>query len=361
MKIGILTFHRADNYGAVLQCYALQEILKERGDEVEVINYAQQSIDVAYEGEPKTFGWLLKRLFSFHKYFRYLTVLPRIRRNKQKRKKFSAFRKEFLRISPQCDGNHIPTDYDRYVIGSDQLFSLNITNGLDPVYSGNFPMKEGARRISYAVSLNEKSFFEIGESGWKAILNRFDAFSLRESVYAGMLSKITDVSIPSCVDPTLLVDAMPVWNTVADKAEAPSDSVVIYEVRYQKGNEKSLRQKAHRLAFELGVKTVDLSQAAYGVEEWLACIRSARCVVTSSFHATVFALLFKRPLLAFRLHDGGDARYVDLLSSLGLSTCIHDLDYVPTGVPETDYTDLESRLRDLRRSSLDYLQKAIWG
>ena len=127
MKIGILTFHNADNYGAVLQCYALQETLKKKypDDEVYVIDYKNDKIENDY-----------KTHFNF---FRPWSLLAKIKLDK-KRKKFKKFRNSFLSI-----GNSDLSKYDVIYYGSDQIWSFTITNK-DLTYFG---INYNGKKIAY--------------------------------------------------------------------------------------------------------------------------------------------------------------------------------------------------------------------
>ena len=102
-----------------------------------------------------------------------------------------------------------------------------------------------------------------------------------------------------------------------------------------------------------------MSNRDYSVEEWVLYIKYAKCVVTSSFHASVFALIFNRPLYSFILNDGRDSRYVDLLNSVGASECLKDLHDSISELPEMDFNTINKRLQFLRQDSLDYLNEQI--
>lgn len=362
MKIGILTFHRADNYGAVLQCYALQEVLKDMGHEVKIIDYAQPVIDRSYtiQQGPSAFellnpARLRKYLFPPNRFFKERAHRRQLTMRKPH---FKTFRETYLNLTEECDSRHIPADFDCYVIGSDQLFSLNITETLDPVYSGNFPIKKGARRIGYAISLNKQSVSEIGASGWKEILKRFYRFSLREPNLATWVKDLTGCPIATCIDPTLLTSSR-MWERITHNTTVKPDSIVVYEARQAKGKHNCLRSKAQLLARKQQAHVVDLSRLDCSIEEWVGHIQQARCVVTSSFHAVAFALIFKRPLYAFCLHDGQDARYSDLLRATGMENSLHDLAYTPELIPQVDGKLIEERLSQLRKPSLNYLSEAI--
>ena len=353
MKIGILTFHRAHNYGAVLQCYALQEVLKGMGHDVEVIDYRQPKIEQDYN------HWSIMTLIkSCIKFWRLRGYIAQLLREHHKRQIFNAFKEHFLNVRNRCDSTNIPTNYDVYVVGSDQLLNTAITNGLDPVYSGQFKRNKSSKLIGYAISSNLMSIKNIGAEAWLGIAKSFDAVSLREKTLADNIYDLSKLSFDVCVDPTILTTAE-TWNTMIAKSEISDGYVVLYEVRRIKDDPTLLRRKTDELASFNNLKVVDLSSVEFGVEDWVNYIRNARCVITSSFHASVFAILFKRPLYAFKLEDGCDYRYTDLLEYVGLCDSIKGVDDSILEIPKVDYENILSALDEYKRHSKDFLDEHL--
>ena len=353
MKIGILTFHRAHNYGAVLQCYALQEVLKGMGHDVEVIDYRQPQIEQYYN------HWSIMTLIkSCIKFWRLRGYIAQLLKEHHKRQIFNAFKEHFLNVRNRCDSTNIPTNYDVYVVGSDQLFNTAITNGLDPVYSGQFKRNKSSKLIGYAISSNLMSIKNIGAEAWLGIAKSFDAVSLREKTLADKIYDLSKLSFDVCVDPTILTTAE-TWNTMITKSEISDGYVVLYEVRRIKDDPTLLRRKTDELASFNNLKVVDLSSVEFGVEDWVNYIRNARCVITSSFHASVFAILFKRPLYAFKLEDGCDYRYTDLLEYVGLCDSIKGVDDSILEIPKVDYENILSALDEYKRHSKDFLDEHL--
>ncbi len=349
MKVGILTFHRANNYGAVLQCYALQEFIKQRGHEVWIIDYRQPSIEKVYTYWK--WSWFCKKILFPQRMIKYISY---VKRGHKKTIYFDSFRNRYLHLTQKYNANHIPSEFDRYIIGSDQLLSINLTHGLDPIYSAKFPVKLGSKKIGYAISSNKPSLDYINSVGWGQFFMGYDAFSLREQSLADYVNTLSGRHIEVCLDPTLLLDEKK-WDALCLHSPIYENNIVVYQVRFLPGKEQELMQKAKILSKHINCKIVDLSSGEYNVNEWLSYIKGARCVITSSFHATVFALVFNKPLYSFKLNDGHDERYVDLLESIELHNCICDLNYTPTCLPKYDKTFISSKLTTLRKPSLFFL------
>ena len=353
MKIGILTFHRAHNYGAVLQCYALQEVLIGMGHEVEVIDYRQPAIDIAYSSW--RLRWFIYKFVKIWKMYDYLHLLYE---EGKRRHKFGGFLKNYLNVQHSCTSINIPNNYDYYLIGSDQLFNLEITNGLDPVYSGKCIINNGPKLIGYAISSNQESIRKLGQNNWNTIFNNFTSISFREKALADLLYKLYGKVVNVCLDPTLLTN-INTWINIKSKKKIEKDCIVLYQVRWNEGEEYTLEEKAYQLAKQTKANVINLSNREYRVEEWVLYIKYAKCVVTSSFHASVFALIFNRPLYSFILNDGRDSRYVDLLNSVGASACLKDLHDSISELPEMDFYTINKRLQFLRQDSLAYLKEQI--
>ena len=356
MKIGILTFHRAHNYGAVLQCYALQEILRRRGHDVRVIDYRQPWIEEFYKllsvrmlrdsgGMSGAFAYLKKNAKKF-------LLAPCRSMN------FRKFRDGYLHMTAPCDAA-IPQDFDCYVIGSDQLWSLHCLGGkTDLVYMGKFDRSVGSLVIGYAISADMKSVQAI-ESDLKEWTDGFDKLSMREAEVADKVSQITGRHCDVCLDPTLLTDA-DIWNPVLDEKWKNRNYVLVYEVRWEKRNKGLLRRKAEELAAKIGggCEVIDLSAVRYSVRDFVSLFKYARYVLTTSFHGTVFSILFETPFYAFPLWNGYDLRYVELLSSLGAQDRLvgHDIAIEPVTM---DFAPVKLRLEERRADSFLFIDKAL--
>lgn len=343
MRIGLLTFHRAHNYGALLQCFALQQVLKSMGHDVFVIDYRQPYIERKYKLKIKR---VIKRLLFFPKLKEYLCS----------KYKYTSFFRNF-NLTKKCDAKHIP-EFDIYVVGSDQLWSLDCTNGIDPVYTGNFYHKSGARLIGYSISVNQESLKKLSDETIKEIIERFWVISFREKSVAQELSRRIGRTFDQTIDPTLLADGS-LWEPLIDGAAKKRKYILLYEVRKPSNNKDALLEKTKDLAQKKHVDVIDLSQNNYTVSDFVTAFYYAECVVTSSFHASVFAIIFQKPLCAFLLQDGNDGRYKDLLESVGAKSFIYRLEDSIVDYPIGDYLLIQSRLDQIRKDSVDYLKKAF--
>lgn len=363
MKIGILTFHCAHNYGAVLQCYALQETLKQIGHDVEVIDYRPQYLLTSYSIFNK-YRILSKNPILMIRFFiREMLLLPvRIKRYHA----FNEFIETKLNLSHRIMKRDIPSSYDIYIMGSDQIWNPKITQGFDSVYFGYFDFHKGEKKyISYAASMEANLFDTKSTQFYVKALNNFDALSVRETRLAELLQPLTTKKIEIVLDPTLLANRN-IWNRIALEPSIKRKYVLMYQVRC---NENTLRI-ANNIANQIGAVVIEImsyptrhfskKQLPWSSpEEFLGLIKNAACVVTTSFHGTAFSIIFNRPFYCIQLDDGWDTRSLSLLKTIGLCDRMIKKSETPK-FTEIDYNgEINKCLFQLRENSLHYLMNNV--
>lgn len=362
MKVGILTFHRAHNYGAVLQCFALQETLNRHGHDAYVIDYVQPDIEDEYKFR---YRFNRKEFFSLKStpilmviyLFYYLVDLHRRWRTYQKRKYvFTYFRRRYLRMTRSCTS--IPQDFDAYIIGSDMLWDNVCMHGnFDNCFLGDFKRKPTSKVVAYAVSGTPTSFDLCGKRYNFNFLKNFSSVSIREKNLLDIVAKYSNVGITHCIDPTLLAEES-VWDSI--KGTIPESNYVLsYFLRSEESIRKEISAKLNVIAEKEGYLVIDIDPSkAITVQRFITLIRSAKYVITDSFHGTVFSIVFKRSFNSLVLGDDQDARYVDLLVRLGLENLIVQRTQ-NIHVPNIDYITVNQLLNEYRKESKDYLVNSL--
>lgn len=310
MKIGILTFHYAQNYGAVLQCYALQKKLEKYfpNAEIFVINYKNQKIVQDYA----LFQFDRQNLYrSFRAFAGDLLYFPQ---NIRLKRKFKEFLRHNIRIgAPDFSG------YDFIFYGSDQIWNPVITGGTDHVYFGQ---GFGNAKIAYGASDGGKLKVT---SEIKRLLQKFSALSVREKSIA---EKFAGLGIRTSIvcDPVFLL-SVDEWRKVAVLPHEKN-----YVFAYKVSENPFFDAEAEKIGKKLGKKVI---QAVYvknrrkffcksqkiiqGISpfEFIGYIAAADFVLTTSFHGTAFSILFNRPFCALEI-DSGSERITELLEAIGL-------------------------------------------
>lgn len=346
MKVGIITFHNADNYGAVLQCYALQQFLISLGHVVNVIDYRNSHIEKAYEPEYKLKD-VIKSIIKLHYKSEYLN-------RSHKRAAFNTFRLKYLKLSKRVSIDNIPQDYDAYIIGSDQVWTVKCSGGYDPVFFGKFQRPENSLLIGYAISSQADFLVPLSLEDIEERVAAFDFLSFREKKIADLVYRVTNRQTPITIDPTLLSDE-DLWDSILKSQWSKRKYVVVYEVR-KKG---SIEKKADEYARKNNLELVNLSRGGYGIEDFVSIIKYAQGVITTSFHATVFSVIFRTPLCSIKLHDGGDERYVSLLNILKLKQHIFSVEDEISTIPKINEEGLAALLSSYRKESVNFLKSNL--
>lgn len=362
MKIGILTFHCAHNYGAVLQCYATQEFLRSKGYDVEVINYRPQYLLDPYKlfnrrrVISKNLIRLLKRLA-----IEVLTFSNRYKRFKG----FERFIHNRLQLGVAVTRDSLPSDCDAYIIGSDQVWNSRITQGFDPIYFADFSFEKGNKKfISYAASMESKTLTPEQIDFYTKSLQNFDSLSVRESQLQQLLQPLISKKISQVLDPTLMVPTH-VWDKFSTQKTEGDKYVVIYQVRQNPNTMRIAEHIANQIGAKVKVlvawlqyKAVEGTDQTATPEEFVDAIRNAACVVTTSFHGTAFSVIFNRPFYTIKLNDGWDSRSVSLLGTLDLEERVVEVNASPI-FSDIDYSLVNQKLEQLRSESQEYLLNSL--
>lgn len=309
MKIGIITFHWATNYGAILQAYALQNFLQQRNHEVQIINY-----------RPNNFQ---KRLLN-------TIVNPRIWRipsdvkDYYKEQKLEKFRDKYLNeticYKSLEDLQLNPPDFDVYICGSDQVwnpsFLLYGEGKQTPAYFINFG-STNTKRIAYAVSFGCEFFPKDASIIARDYISSFDTISVRENSGLQIVESLGYSHAKKLPDPTILLK-----DTDYIFENQPKDhkhkTAFIYVLRNENNGIKEIKKYLKK-----EYKLIDSSKKInpQSVEDWIQEIRSASVVLTNSYHGMIFSLIFHIPflvVLAKGVSSGMNDRFVTLLSHLEL-------------------------------------------
>lgn len=343
-KAGILTFHDADNLGAVLQAYALEHILEnECGVSAEIVDYKCKTItETKYPGRQSGLKGLIK--------FAALSVYYLI-----KRKAFGKFRKNYLACSERSYSRENISEceslYDFFITGSDQVWNPECS-GNDSTYVLNY-INDNKKKHAYAASIGNYKF-SAKDTEWVDCIKKYKNVSVRESSAAVHLKElgVRDVSVD--VDPVLLLSDKQ-WKAVMSDRLLKQKYVLVYLVlpdvnvmsqakAYAEKNNCKVISNKHSVEFFLNNSPSD----------FLSWIYHSECVFTNSFHGTAFSLIFNKPLFADTEMSGNkiNHRINDLLTAIDANECSqikNDCVY--------NKADKTSVIDEMKADSINYLKK----
>jgi hypothetical protein len=361
MKIGLLTFHAAHNYGAVLQAYATQEKVKELGFDIDIIDYnpsyliKQNLLPLSFQNSFSinlkiaiesiiTFPWKIKRRGNFQK--------------------FISQKMKLSQVKYQNHPFNLNNDYDLFIMGSDQIWNCKLTKGFDAVYLGNFSTKASAKKITYAASMSHYNLTSSQKIEFNKLLKNFNAISVREVELKELLEDEYDTKSTVVLDPTFLIDAKK-WSSIAVFPRIKQKYVLAYSIDLR---EDALRM-AHKIAKEIHAVVIELTvivdkrvlkngyQTA-SPEEYVGFFENAAFVVTSSFHGTAFSVIFNKPFYSIAHGSDKDSRQKTILENLGLLDRFILKNATPSFL-ELDYTLPNSRLETMREKSVQFLKNNL--
>ena len=376
MRIGILTFHRAYNCGAMLQAWALRKTLERMGHRVEFpacnhVGETKRFWLLAWPGAEKK-GWAKVRSVLGRSWVNLCNLpanLGSIPCEGILQKRYRAFRGRFL-PERDCRPEAFDQHYDVMVSGSDQVFNESHTREDAPVFfCENKP--KSLRAIAYAASYGDTPPEGCRLERVVRALDHFDAVSMRETMARDLLTAESRKEIAETLDPTLLV-------TADDYAEIAAGEIPDkpYLFMYTLYTDPFYLDTAKELARRLGVKCI--IAPCYQFSRWKAprgltysvspdrlvqYARNAKYVLAASFHGTVLGIVFKKPFLSLRgAVDPYESRPAVLLRKVG---CLNRLVNPTTPIDEMErllrepLPDCTAALETERAASLAWLKKAI--
>lgn len=355
-NIGILTFHNAENYGAVLQAYALKNYLqkKESFSNVNIIDYKNPLVEFSYKYFNSLSFYKSKGIRKFISFSLQLIHLP----NKIKKKKiFRKFNTEYLETK-----NSFFNEYDIIIYGSDQIWNPIITNN-DLVYFGK---SFNGKKISYAAS--DGGELDITDDIF-TYLSDFSKISCREKSLADkLLLKFSNISIVS--DPVFLLSKDD-WINNFSKKPLINNYILIYKIaenfdledeaiKFAKKFNKTIIQivysKSIKKIFSFNQKYI----SAITPNEFVGYFAFADYIFTTSFHGTAFSIILEKDFYTFTF-DKRTERITDLLKEVGLENRFVDNlpEYNEERKYKIDYSVISDRKDKYVNKSKDFLKVAL--
>ncbi len=380
MKIGIITLPLHTNYGGILQAYALQTVLERMGHEVVLIEKEKDK-------KPGNGLPLWKRPLAYtYRFYKKLFVDHN-----------TVIRSEIVsaREAPTLESNvrtfinrymHIykvraledikETDFSAIIVGSDQIwrpryFSIMVDANLCNAFL-EFTSDWKILRIAYAASfgVDKWEYPEEDTSAYSRLAKKFDLITIREKSGVDLCKKHLDVAAHQVLDPTMLLQREDYERLIEEVGGGNKNNgnlfcYILDSTSEKKGLIERIAREKQLQPFYINAgscnRNLSLEDRIYKpVEDWLRGFRDADFVITDSFHACVFSILFGKPFLAVGNQGRGLSRFNSLLDNFGLTSnlIIETSQYNPdNSYGISDYA--QDRLIALRTQSMELLNKTI--
>lgn len=382
MNIAILTQPICNNYGGILQNYALQTLLERRGHTVTTLNYP---VVGGYGGSPiRHILSICKR--TIHK----LTGHPEVvwidlATESRKQVELAHLQKKFIdeylhlhTIQAPITWEQVekipstpspfsllpsPSNFDCFLVGSDQVWRPRYNTGHLTNLFLDFTEGQKVKRVAYAASL--------GTDVWEydatqtvqcaALAKKFDAISVREASGVNLCKNYLGVEATHVLDPTLMLDAEDYLSLCSGNEHPQGDYIAVYTLDYTKQNMAVLNAVSKKLNCPLHL-IGRFTKAGYpSIESWLEGIAHAKYVITDSFHGTVFSTIFQKQFVTLGNAARGNSRFDSLFATLGIDKvrqCDDAEAIVRLLKDDIDYNTINRQKREYRNVSLQFLADA---
>jgi len=352
-----------------MQAWALQKYLESLGHEVFLIDYRPSHLTTGGCFRFPKDAWS-RRANLVIAYLKVMALKQKILGDGGKRQRFEKFHQECLNIAPPLYRTNKalqkhPPEADAYICGSDQIWNASEQFGIDSSYFLDFAPKD-VKRISYAASFGRPYVHPRFEVETATLISQMDAISVREESAVDLVQSMCECDATWVPDPTLMVEGG------YPEAVLPTDQAGDYIFSYTLRSRELVSSIEQHLATSTGLEVISpatLAAAGHGEPgplEWLGYIKSAKYVITNSYHGTLFSIIFKKPFVFVGLSGakaGFNERANSLLHGLGLQDRMmdsYDEDRLQAIIQESvDWGRVHQQIEAWRLAATGFLETSI--
>ncbi|MEH2067440.1 MAG: polysaccharide pyruvyl transferase family protein [Nostoc sp.] len=352
MKIGILTFHHVNNYGATLQACALWSFLNSQGYDVEIIDY-----------RPIKIVWIyLRPLIPLKNIKKVFVNIPRAWKMRQFL--LSHVKLSHKKFYNQKGLQYYHDKYDVVICGSDQVWCIDSIRSFDSAFFLDFVSNQTTRKISYAASFGNTVTLRSYQKQISDLINQFQTILVRDSNSLKLINKECDREARKVLDPTFLIN----YNTIKITPKIQDKYLLLYmhgEIEPEEEEFIKLLAKSENLTIVSvdqpnRLAQINLESASPG--EWVGLYSQADYIMTNTFHGTIFSIIFNKPFSVLVRSDKNN-KVTDLLIDLQLENRIFSVEQktklLNKEIFDIDYESVSKILETKINESKKYLIEAI--
>lgn len=355
MRIGILTYHRAHNYGAILQAIATRIVLQNMGHDVSYIDYWPEYHREAY----KFFSWSrFKKAPLAYLKNRMLLAKPIWSRIKH-------FEKDINKYITPYSKPYISNEflYDCVIYGSDQIWRRQIaTKKLNPVYFGQNDIY-AIKHITYAASMGKMIDTPEEKMQIAQWIKTFETISVREIELQTLVGEF-DRNAELVLDPTLLLSSNQWDSIIHPRPIKKSGYVLYYSLNAGAFDINAIR----KFAESKGLRVVEVKGSAgydsesvisqCGPRDFVSLIKHAEYVFTTSYHGLLFSIIYHKEFYTSFVTNAGRAKSILKIikqSNRLVQPCIKEIPILP----KIKYEDVDKSIEPMRIQSINFLKNVI--
>lgn len=343
-NVAILSLPLDNNYGFVLQQWALYHVLEQNGFKPCILNRRWNRLKTNFVSKVKTFIYLHTICFPFYSFWKKMVHSPEIRTSNE------------LRDYVSYGG------YDTVIVGSDQVWRIEFTRGADLNYFFDFLDGVNVKKISYAPSFGVDEWNGSSDETMKIaqLLRKFDCLSVREQSGVSLCQRYFNMNVDCVLDPTLLLKESDYLKFIKKKRQKKG-----YVATYILDKSEVKNAFIKKIAGNMPIYPLYERRHKYSlyksIEEWLTTIYYADFVVVDSFHGMVFSILFGKQFYVIANGRRGNSRFISLLKKLGLENRLvcDELEKSDVMKNKISYDEVFQRLDNLRENSYSFLLSAL--
>lgn len=371
MKIGIITFWETqDNYGQILQAFALQQVLKQKGHKPYLIRYSLFNDYTSYPGRWKS---IFKPTRIFHFIRNKLGLQKNIMRTATVDRQFNQFKQQFLNMSDKIyySINELtanPPEADIYICGSDQIWyadkNYHIYRNITRAYFLDFG-SNSIKRIAYAPSFGRIDYPQEYCDYINPFLKRFQLITVREKGGIEVCKKAGYDQVEQVLDPTLLLQSIDYQNI----AVSPSiNDKYIFVYLLGTTNHYFDITEIYKYAESQGLKVIyvgsqgnkdKLANVYPTINEWLGMVAKCELMITNSFHGAVFSVIYNKKNIIItpegKTRSGGNDRIITLFESIGITDRMYNGNIAKIAEKDINYSIVNQKLQSLIEKDINIL------
>lgn len=375
--IGVISFHFSANYGSALQCYALNKFLNLHGYDATVIDYCPSYHTVSYntyntftdycEIQSKKNVIILFMKYMAKNIIGFFCFSKRI-----KNEKFERFRRNNFKLSRKYKHvKEIEDEFDTYISGSDQIWNYRCVK--DKEYGGVYDkayflsFAQGKKKIAYAVSAQHGEIRTDLDEDVLSLINQYDHISTREAALTKTLHELGRTDAVTVLDPTLLLGMKDYQIIEAKTGHENENYILVYNL--PGANSSLLESLVRKVAEQTECSIIDISPKPYtdlvskkiktcGPAEFLTYIHNAKYVLTDSFHAVAFSLIYHKNFYCV-LREKNDERIKNLLSMSGLMDRLVETSESEMTYSIIDFETVDQLMKPEKEESIQFLLNAL--